>query len=174
MCFAGAHGIGMHMVSVLLSLAATDQMHRDYDRNRHHSLQTARRPRHDAPIVEWADYCCYINIFYGGTPKRASTRQRSVRSTESQAFCRWMKHSNSGVRAFLPNSCSQPTATIISAIERCGRNPHCSSVVSPIFPQLVTGDDRKCNGKYVTEERLGDSISYRCLYLTCLSALIRG
>ena len=38
------------------------------------------------------------------TPERASTCQRSVRSTEPYALCRSMKHRNSG--AFLPNSWS--------------------------------------------------------------------
>ena len=57
----------------------------------------------------------------------SSGEQSSVRSTESYAFCRSMKHRNSGARAFLPNSCSLQTANIISLVERCGRNPHCSS-----------------------------------------------
>ena len=67
------------------------------------------------------------SIICGGVPKRASTCQSSVRSTESYAFCRSMKHRNSGARAFLPNSCGLRTANIISVVERCGRNPHCSS-----------------------------------------------
>ena len=67
------------------------------------------------------------SITCGGVPKRASTCQRSVRSTESYALCKSTKHRNSGTRALLPNSCSLRTANIISVVERCGRNPHCSS-----------------------------------------------
>ena len=64
---------------------------------------------------------------YGGTPERPSTCRRSVRSTESYAFCRSMKHMNSDTRAFLLNSCSLRTVNIIPVVERCGRNLHCSS-----------------------------------------------
>ena len=42
----------------------------------------------------------------------------TVRSTESYAFCRLMKHRNNGTRAFLPNSCSLWTANIISIRSR--------------------------------------------------------
>ena len=48
------------------------------------------------------------SIICGGTPKRANTCQRRVRSTQSCTFCRSMEYSsNSATRAILPrNSCS--------------------------------------------------------------------
>ena len=90
-----------------------------------HSEHTMLSFRTQALIPSWSlrntcIICC-------GTRKRGSTCQRTVRSTESYAFCRSMKHRNSGSRAFLPNSRSLRTVNIISVVERCWRNPHCSS-----------------------------------------------
>ena len=83
--------------------------------------------RASAVIVLHAGSHPITSIICGGTPKRASTCQRSVRSTESYAFCRSMKHRNSCTRAFFLNSCSIQTANIIPIVERCGRNPYFSS-----------------------------------------------
>ena len=47
-------------------------------------------------------------IIFCGTPKRASTFQRMVRSTESYALVRSIKHPYSGI-LFLPRQLLQPT-----------------------------------------------------------------
>ena len=52
-------------------------------------------------------------IFYG-TPTRASTAQRRVRSTESYALVRSIKHTKSGVPFFRASSCNRRTTNITS------------------------------------------------------------
>lgn len=42
------------------------------------------------PSLNW----WIIGIICGGTPRRASTKQRRVRSTETHVFCRLMKQSS--------------------------------------------------------------------------------
>ena len=66
-------------------------------------------------------------IIFCGTPKRASTVQRRVRSTESYALVRSMKHTYSGIRFFRASSCNRRITNIISVVERFGRKPLCSS-----------------------------------------------
>ena len=77
------------------------------------------------------------SIICGGTPKRASTCQISVRLKESYAFCSLVKHRNSGTLAFASSSPSLRSVNIISVVERCGRNPHCSSDSSLFASQEV-------------------------------------
>ena len=109
-----------------------------------HSEHRSSSPRTHALIPSWN--WRITSIICGGLPKRASICQRSVRSTESYAFCRSMKHRNSDTRAFLPNSCSFWTANIISVVERCGRRSCLASdavadgypLVSPPLSHLST------------------------------------
>ena len=61
----------------------------------------------------------------GGTPKRARTSHRRVRSTESYALVRSINHTYKGV-SFRASSCSRRTTNIMSTVERWGLNPHCS------------------------------------------------
>ena len=65
------------------------------------------------------------NVFCG-TPKRASTVQTRVRSTESYAFVRSIKHTYNGIWFFRANSCSRRITNIISMVERFGRKQLCS------------------------------------------------
>ena len=53
--------------------------------------------------------------------------QRRVRSTESYALVRSIKHTYNGIRFFRANSCSRRTKNIISVVKRFGRRPLCSS-----------------------------------------------
>ena len=62
-----------------------------------------------------------------GTPKRASTVQRRVWSTESYALVRLIKNAYNGICLFRPNSCSRRITNIISVVERFGRKPLCFS-----------------------------------------------
>ena len=57
----------------------------------------------------------------------STCQRRIIRSTESYAFCRPMNHRNSDTHTFLSNFCALRTANVISVVERCGWNPHCSS-----------------------------------------------
>ena len=66
-------------------------------------------------------------IMFYGTPKRASTVQRRVRSTESYALVRSIKHTYSGIRFFRASSCNRRITNIISVVERFGRKPLCFS-----------------------------------------------
>ena len=54
-----------------------------------------------------------------------------VRSTESYALVRSMKHTYNGIRFFRANSCSRRTTNIMSVVERFGRKPLCSSGRTP-------------------------------------------
>ena len=63
----------------------------------------------------------------GGTPKRARTSHKRVRSTESYVLVRSIKHKYTGVSFFRASSCSRRTTNIMSTVERWGLNPHCSS-----------------------------------------------
>ena len=63
----------------------------------------------------------------GGTPKRARTSHKRLRSTESYALVRSIKHMYKGVSSFRASSCSRRTANIMSSVERWGLNQHCSS-----------------------------------------------
>ena len=65
-------------------------------------------------------------IRFCGTPKQASTVQR-VRSTESYASVRSIKHTYSGIRFFHASSCNRRITNIISVVERFGRETPCSS-----------------------------------------------
>ena len=56
-------------------------------------------------------------IILCGPPKRASTAQRRVRSTESYALVRSMKHTYSGIYFFHTSSCNRRTTNIISVVE---------------------------------------------------------
>ena len=69
-----------------------------------------------------------------GTPKQASTVQR-VRSTESYASVRSIKHSYSGIHFFHASSCNRRITNIISAVERFGRKTPCSSGRIPMRSQ---------------------------------------
>ena len=71
-------------------------------------------------------------IFYG-TPKRASTVQRKVRSTESYALVRTIKHAYSGIRFFRASSCNRRITNIISVVEQFGRKLLCSSGRIPTY-----------------------------------------
>ena len=62
----------------------------------------------------------------GGTPKQARTRKR-VRSTESYALARSIKHKQKGVSFFRASSCRRHTTNIMPTVERWGLNPHGSS-----------------------------------------------
>ena len=66
-------------------------------------------------------------IIFCGTPKRARTVQRGVRSTESYALVRSIKHTYSGIRFFRASSCNRRITNIISVVGRFGRKPLCSS-----------------------------------------------
>ena len=66
-------------------------------------------------------------IIFCGPPKRASTVQRRVRSTESYALVRSIKHTYSGICFFRASSCNRRITNIISVVERFGRKPFCSS-----------------------------------------------
>ena len=68
-----------------------------------------------------------IEIMFCGTSKRTSTIQRRVRSSESYALVRSIKHTYSGNRFFRASSCSRRITNIISVIEQFGRKPLCSS-----------------------------------------------
>ena len=61
------------------------------------------------------------------TPKRASTVQRRVRSTESYTLVSSTKHTYNGICFFRANYCSRQITNIISVVERFGRKPFCSS-----------------------------------------------
>ena len=65
-------------------------------------------------------------IMFCGTPKRASTVQRRVRSTESYALVRSIKHTYNGICLFRVNSYNPRITIIISVVERFGRKPLCS------------------------------------------------
>ncbi|CAM9380839.1 unnamed protein product, partial [Ascophyllum nodosum] len=65
-------------------------------------------------------------IIFCGTPKRASTVQRRVRSKESYALVRSIKHTYSGIRFFRASSCNRRITDTISVVERFGRKPLCS------------------------------------------------
>ena len=58
--------------------------------------------------------------------KTGETVQRRVRSTESYALVRSIKHRYSGHRFFRANSCSRRITKIISMVERFGRKLLCS------------------------------------------------
>ena len=73
-------------------------------------------------------------IIFCGTPKRASTLRRRVRSTELNALVRSIKHTYNGIRFFLANFCSR-RITIISVVKRFGRTPLCSSGKIPTRSQ---------------------------------------
>ena len=62
-------------------------------------------------------------IIFCGTPKRASTVQRRVRSTEFYALVRSIKHIYSGIRFFRASFCNRRVTNIISVVERFGRKP---------------------------------------------------
>ena len=66
-------------------------------------------------------------IIFCGTPKRTSTVQRRVRSTESYALVRSIKHTYSEIRFFRASSCNRRITDFISVVERFGRQPLCSS-----------------------------------------------
>ena len=55
-------------------------------------------------------------IIFCGTPKRASTVQRRVQSTESYALVRSIKHKYSGIRFFRASSCNRRITNIISVV----------------------------------------------------------
>ena len=74
-------------------------------------------------------------IMFCGTPKRGSTVQRRVRSTESYALRRSIKHIYSGIRFFRANSCNRRIVSIITVVERFGRKPLCSSGRIPTLSQ---------------------------------------
>ena len=66
-------------------------------------------------------------IIFCGTPKRASTVQRRVRSTESCALVRSIKHTYCGIRFFRASSCNRRITNIISVAQWFARKPLCSS-----------------------------------------------
>ena len=67
-------------------------------------------------------------IILCGTSKWASIVQRRVRSTESYALVRSIKHTYNEISFFRFNYCSSRQITnIISVVERFGRKPLCSS-----------------------------------------------
>ena len=59
--------------------------------------------------------------------KRVSTVQRKIRSTESCALVRSIKHTYNGICFFRANYCSRRITNIIPVLERFGRKPLCSS-----------------------------------------------
>ena len=61
-------------------------------------------------------------IISRSTPKRASTAQRRVRSTESYALVRSPKHTYSGIRFFRASSCNGQITNILSVVELFGRD----------------------------------------------------
>ena len=68
-------------------------------------------------------------IILCGTPKRASTNQKRVRSTELYALVRSTKHTHNGICFFRANSCNRQITNVISVVrvERFGRKSLCSS-----------------------------------------------
>ena len=66
-----------------------------------------------------------------GTPKRASTVHRSVRSTESYALVGSMKHTYNGIRFFRASYCSRRITNIMSVVERFGLKSLWSSGRTP-------------------------------------------
>lgn len=64
--------------------------------------------------------------FRGGTPTRARTVHRTVRSTVTHALMRSVKHIYRGV-SFLANPCWCGTTSTMSPVGRRGRKPHYSS-----------------------------------------------
>ena len=78
-------------------------------------------------------------IIFCGTPKRTSTVQGRVRSTESYALVRSIKHTYSGIHFFHASSCNRRITNIISVVERFGRNPLCSSGRIPPSSQYLLG-----------------------------------
>ena len=64
---------------------------------------------------------------FGGTPTWARTSHRRVRSTESYALVRSIKHKYKGVSFFRAGYCSRRTTNIMSTVERCRLHSHCSS-----------------------------------------------
>ena len=71
--------------------------------------------------------CRMTEIILCGMPKRASTVQRRVESTESYALVRSIRHTYSGIRFFRASSCNRRITNIMSVVERFGRKPLCSS-----------------------------------------------
>ena len=69
------------------------------------------------------------------TPKRASTVQRRIRSTESCALIRSIKHTYGGIRFFRASSCNRRLRNIISVVERFGRKQLYSSGKIPTRSQ---------------------------------------
>ena len=63
-----------------------------------------------------------------GTPKRASTVQRRVRSRESYDLVRSIKRTYNEICFFRANSCSPRITNIVSVVERFVRKPLCCSV----------------------------------------------
>ena len=76
-------------------------------------------------IVEPADNSHHLRRH---TPTPASTCHNRVRPTEWYAFCRSMKHRNSGTFAFLPSSCSLRTAETMSMVGAARGNSHYSQL----------------------------------------------
>ena len=99
------------------------------------SEQTPSSGRTQVLIPSWNYWM--TAIICGGTPMRVSSCHRRVRSTVSYAFWRSMKYMKRDTPAFRPISCSLRTTNIMSAVERFGRNPHCSSGNSPFASQYV-------------------------------------
>ena len=91
---------------------------------------TANHPKHTLSpsrtyvrIPSWNSRMTKIVLC--GTPQRATTVQRRVRSTESYALVRSIKHTYNITCFFRAYSCSRRITNIISVVERFGRKPFC-------------------------------------------------
>ena len=84
---------------------------------------SSNRTRACMPSCNWR----VTTSILGGTPKRARTSHRRIRSTDSYALVRSIKHMYKEVLFFRASFCSRRTTNIMSTVERGGLNPHCSS-----------------------------------------------
>ena len=81
----------------------------------------------------------------GGMPKRARTSHIRVRSTESYALVRSIKHKYKGVSFFCANSCSHRTTNILPIVEGWGFGPTLflwqKKIAFAVVTKIIRDDD---------------------------------
>ena len=87
-----------------------------------HTLSLSRTLAHMPPCSRRM-----AEMIFCGTPKRANTVQEKVRSTESYALLRSIKHTKNGIRFVPASTCSRQVPNIIPMVKRFGRKPLCYS-----------------------------------------------